>query len=240
MRLCLAAMLASLAAAPAAAQQPAAGPACKPTKNETFACRLDNRELRVIKGSVSPSGRYAIAWEPGDEEAKRRVDEDESGNKSAVSLHIANMLISLPDGKVVAPLAGDHYGDLTNLNHHQRYAYWSSDSRYLVTIDNQRYETPVVDAIYFRDDGSILGPLSLVAFFKETLGREFKRRRLKGDPKKFVYQIDAESVGTDGTVIANGDLGLFKTEYFDFDLRLRLVPGKTGLTAKLVSVKIKS
>jgi len=70
--------------------------------------------------------------------------------------------------------------------------------------------------------------------------REFKRRRLKGDPNKFVYQIDAESVATDGTVVANGDMGVFKQDYFDFEMRLKIMPGKAGLAAKLVSVKIKS
>ena len=44
----------------------------------------------------------------------------------------------------------------------------------------------------------------------------------------------------DGTVVANGDMGVFKQDYFDFEMRLKIMPGKAGLAAKLVSVKIKS
>ena len=90
-------------------------------------------KLHILWDTVSPDGRYAIAWsttEPGAE-----PEPDAENNP------VSNSLIEIATSSVVASLPDLHYWDFKNvhLDHYWLETIWSEDSRYILVLFNQHY-----------------------------------------------------------------------------------------------------
>jgi hypothetical protein len=144
----------AIALAPAAIAAPtAAAPACS-AETYTIVCHDGGRELRVIRNTISPSGRYGVAWEaPTDGSVEDWVQDGQSdGSKWAEGGSVRNFLVRLPDGKPIARLAGEHLGDHPRYNHTE--VIWSPDSRYVAIVNQSKWTTDVSDVFLVSDKGA--------------------------------------------------------------------------------------
>jgi hypothetical protein len=130
--------LAALALALLAPTIGAAQGSCTAEKYTTV-CRSGDRELRIIRNTISPSGQYGIAWEvPSDAIVDERlVDGVPDGSKTAgnpdgsrkAGVAVTNFLVRLTDGIPIRKVAGEHPGDRPFYNHREIEVTWSPNSR---------------------------------------------------------------------------------------------------------------
>jgi hypothetical protein len=138
--------------APAALPAGAAEPGCV-AETYTTVCRNSDRELRIIRDTVSPSGHYGVAWEvPNDGSAE---EWEQNGKKDGSKLagaydgfrkggdRVRNFLLRLPDGKPIRRLGGDHMGDHPFYNHREREVSRSPDERFVAILNQSKWTTDV-------------------------------------------------------------------------------------------------
>ena len=190
----------------------------------TTVCHKGDRVLRVIKNTISPSGRYGIAWQvPTD----ASVETWDDGSEISDTGSIKNVLVRLPDGKPVAKLAGDHFGDHPRYNHREIVATWSPDSRYVAILNQSKWATDVSN-VYGVSDNGVTKPASLMPVCKSAARGEVTRRNGKGrDP--YEYSLDVHSVGNDGSIVARCALQVIKEgDYFTLVVRAKAVADGGG------------
>jgi hypothetical protein len=196
----------------------------------TTVCHKGDRELRMIKNTISPSGRYGIAWQvPTD----ASVETWDDGSEISDTGSIKNVLVRLPDGKPVAKLAGEHFGDHPRYNHREIVATWSPDSRYVAILNQSKWSTDVSD-VYGVSDNGVTRPASLVPMCKGAARREVSRRNGKGrDP--YEYWLDVHSVGNDGSIVARCAMQVIKEDdYFTMVVRVKVVVDGGALRARVL------
>ncbi len=128
----------------------AAGPCAQ--ENNTTVCRSQGRTIRVIAGTASPSGRYAVGWIVPAAAAKELDRNAEDASLVLPGGEPENVVLRLHDGAVIATMQSTHFGDHAHYNHREITAIWSNDERLLTTWANDKWET--LAAEIFRLDGS--------------------------------------------------------------------------------------
>ncbi len=106
---------------------------CVADKYGGLVCGEGNNALRVIADTTSPSGRFALAW---------RSAEGLPQDDKAPSGEIENVLVRLADGAPLAKLGGVFWatGEM-RANRHDVIAAWSPDSRSVIEVSNDRWDT---------------------------------------------------------------------------------------------------
>jgi hypothetical protein len=199
----------------------------------TTVCRKGDRELRVIKNTISPSGRYGMAWQvPTD----ASVETWDDGSEISDTGSIKNVLVRLADGATVARLAGDHFGDHPRYNHREVVATWSPDSRYVAILNQSKWTTDVSD-VYLVSDRGLPKPASLMPACKGAATREVARRSRRGGDR-YSYSLDVHSVGDDGTIVMRCALQVMKEDdYFAMVVRLKVVADGGALKAHVLEAR---
>ena len=199
----------------------------------TTVCHKGDRELRVIKNTISPSGRYGIAWQvPTD----ARVETWDDGSEISDTGSIKNFLVRLGDGIPVARLAGDHFGDHPRYNHREVVATWSPDSRYVAILNQSKWTTDVSD-VYLVSDKGLLKSASLMPACKGASTKEVARRSGKGRDH-YTYSLDVLSVGNDGSLVTRCALQVMKEDdYFAMVVRLKVADGG-ALKARVLEARL--
>jgi hypothetical protein len=218
--------------APAAA---AAEPACM-AETYTTVCRDGARELRIIRNTISPSGRYGVAWEvPADGSAEDWAQDGRSdGSKMADGGSIRNFLVRLTDGKRIAKLAGEHFGDHPRYNHFEVVVTWSHDSRYVTILNQTKWTTDVSDVFLVSDNGASR-PLRLMPICASAT----RVRAAKRGGRGYTLSLDVTSVRNDGTVTAKCSMQINKfDDYFAVAVKAKVVPDGNGLKAQLVEARL--
>jgi hypothetical protein len=200
----------------------------------TTVCHKGERELRIIKNTISPSGRYGIAWQvPSD----ASVETWDDGSEISDTGSIKNFLVRLPDGVPVARLAGDHFGDHPRYNHREVVATWSPDSRYVAILNQSKWTTDVSD-VYLVSDKGLPKPASLMPACKSAATSEVARRSRKGGDG-YTYSLDVHSVDNDGTIVMRCALQVIKEgDYFAMVVRLKVVADVGALKARVVEAQL--
>ena len=90
-------------------------------------------KLHILWDTVSPDGRYAIAWSTTNPGAEPEPDAENNP--------VSNSLIEIATSGVVASLPDLHYWDFkdVHLDHYWLDTVWSEDSRYILVLFNQHY-----------------------------------------------------------------------------------------------------
>jgi hypothetical protein len=200
----------------------------------TTVCHKGDRELRVIKNTISPSGRYGIAWQvPTD----ARVETWDDGSEISDTGSIKNVLVRLADGAPVARLAGDHFGDHPRYNHREVVATWSPDSRYVAILNQSKWTTDASD-VYLVSDNGVTKPARLMPACKSAARREVARRSGKSrDP--YEYSLDVHSVGNDGSIVMRCALQVIKEDdYFAIVVHAKAVADGNALTARVLESRL--
>ncbi|MBI5547475.1 MAG: hypothetical protein HY901_26635 [Deltaproteobacteria bacterium] len=121
--------------------------------------------FRLIEGSRSPDGRYAIGWgfaSPNvDFGSFRQQDGSFGTDLGAAELH--NFIVDCRRNVAVAETPGTHPGDRKSYNHNSNDVTWSSNSKYLVQLNNSKWETGVGSVYSLDSNGKIAGPADLLA-----------------------------------------------------------------------------
>jgi hypothetical protein len=89
--------------------------------------------LHILWDTVSPDGRYAIAWSTTNPGAEPEPDAENNP--------VSNSMIEIATSGVMASLPDLHYWDLkdVHLDHYWLETVWSEDSRYMLVLFNQHY-----------------------------------------------------------------------------------------------------
>jgi hypothetical protein len=143
------------------------GEVCTTDKFGNFVCGEGDTAFRSFTDTVSPSGKFAFAWRStkglptGDEEPPGEVE---------------NLLIRLPDGVVLAMLGGEHWatGEI-RANRSDISAIWSPDSRAVLEVANNRWDT--YSLRYYAPDGDKAATLDLRPLIEPVLRANLPRAR---------------------------------------------------------------
>jgi hypothetical protein len=224
------AVLALVLVAPAAAA--AQEHACVAQKYTTV-CRDGARELRIIRNTTSPSGRYGVAWEAT---ADARLKEDSDGSKWTDGARTDTFLVRLSDGKPVAKLAGEHLGDHARYNHTEAVVKWSSDSRFVAILNQSKWTTDAADMYRMSEAGGPSKPLRLMPVCASATRSTAARRPHKGG---YTPSMDVAAVGNDGTITARCSMQVVKDgDYFAMGIRAKVIAAPNGLKAQVVEARL--
>jgi hypothetical protein len=128
------------------------GPCKQDEKREVLICGSGNGAAIVIRNTLSPSKRLALAWRTPDATPTEQPDDDKI---ELLVLRVADGTI-LSRGKTEYWDAGEGYGHVNRL---EELAYWSPNSRLMIRSFNNRYSTDIVELYAFGGDDAVSGPL---------------------------------------------------------------------------------
>ncbi len=158
----LLALLLALAAAPTAAAAAGMGP-CQPETRDDFdkslVCGSGDGAARVIRKTISPSKRLALAWR-NTEAPPTVVPEDNDPN-------IELLIVRLKDGATLWKADGAFWdtGD-THINNVFEVATWSPDSRLLIETYDSRYSSDAVNVFALGANDVVTGPFDVLTALK--------------------------------------------------------------------------
>jgi hypothetical protein len=237
------AAIALVSLAPAALTAAVVKPACT-AETYTTVCRNGDRELRIIRDTISPSGHYGVAWEvPHDGSAEEwEQDGEKDGSKLAGAYdgsqeggnRVRNFLLHLPDGKPIRRLGGDHMGDHPSYNHRELEVTWSPDERFVAILNQSKWTTDVSE-VYAVSGDVATKAASLVPICMSATKAEVARRRRKGG-EAYVALVAVLSIGNDGTLLAKCLMNQIKKDDFEMGVRVKIAP--TGNGAQLIRAKL--
>ena len=106
---------------------------CKPDARETPLCGSGKGAARVVRDTVSPDKKFALAWRDPDKDPGDVTEDD-------VDLEL--LLIRLADGVVLAKADTDYFRNPgVAANRREEFAIWSPDSRMVIRKLDVRYGT---------------------------------------------------------------------------------------------------
>ena len=229
--------------APVALTAAAAAPACV-AETYTTVCRNGDRELRVIRDAVSPSGHYGVAWEVPDDASAEEWEQngEKDGSKLAGTFdgsrkggdRVRNFLLHLPDGKPIRRLGGDHMGDHPSYNHRELDVTWSPDERFVAILNQSKWTTDVSE-VYVVSGDVATKAASLVPICMSASKAEVAKRRRKGE-EGYVALVAVSSIGNDGTLLAKCLMNQIKKDNFDMGIQVKIAP--TGNGTRLIRAKL--
>ena len=207
---------------------------CKPDGPNDLMCGSGPGAARVIKDTVSPDARFALAW--------RRDGADPT--EQPVSDDIEIVVVRLADGAVLARAKTEywHTGS-ARVNRLEEEASWSPDSRFVVRAFQQRFDTESLDVFALDAAPGSAGPsarmLDLKTIVKSAVRDRLRRRARKADD--YVLRVRGGKklkVGNAGRIRLNVMMWVPKDgPEAHYDVTVRIERGKDGLRARVTSVK---
>lgn len=218
---------------------------CAPVEHETIVCNNGTRVLRVIRESVSPSRRYAIAWSvTGNNAADELVEDepfadtpDDRSRSTENRDHVFNYLVRLSDGKALKVVDSRHFGDRQRYNHFTHEAFWSPDERYLVQVTNWRFGSSVASVYRIGPGDAVIGPLRLTPPVRRAAAGLLKSPRERRDIAKADATFSIETIANDGTMKLAVGFAAPKEQGVDFDIVMRMKPAGKSLKAGMKTVE---
>lgn len=218
-----------------------AGP---PQSNPFAPGKGDSARYRLIQGTVSPDGRYAIAIGfPHPVKWETLIDSDFEGGQIYTAEDTPdrhNYLIDLTAARILGDTHGDYFGTRHNYNHRGCSVEWSPDSSSFVELTTNKWDYSSCRAGRIGGGGSKL--LGTVDLGKEAEKSAAAFQRAHKNRVHGSIAISIGNVANDGTI----DLTLVGQEAsgerkgdtdFSVDEELRLRETGAGLHLETVSVK---
>jgi hypothetical protein len=128
----------------------------------------EESKLYVLWDTVSPDGKYAIAWSTTGEATPDDLPSPYETDKNPVT----NYVIEVASSKIVVQLPESHYWDLYgggHLNHFSLETVWSENSRSMLAIYASRWSTDAVLLVDVSVPQAVRIENQLEASFKQTL-----------------------------------------------------------------------
>ena len=221
-----------------------AGP-CTPVEHQTTVCDDGKQILRVIRESVSPSKRYAIAWSVTGDNAMNDLEEDQpsadtpddSSRSTENRDHVLNYLVRLSDGKALKVVDSRHFGDRQRYNHFTHDVFWSPDERTVVQVTDWRFGSSVASAYRIGADDVLTDPLRLTPPTRRAAAALLKTPKERRDIAKADATFSIETVENDGTIKLAVGFAAPKDQGVDFDIVMRIKPSGNTLTAEIKTIQ---
>jgi hypothetical protein len=205
---------------------------------------------RMIAGSASRDGRYALAWGlKGSTEIPGEEAEDGSLSVEDDNAKLVNYLVDLKNKSIVGPLKGKHFADKSSLGHSTSETAWSQAATYVAQINSGKWATWDAQVYEMREGEkvSLSKGTDLMEPVKKAI-RGFK----EGDPavKKlgidnFTFALHDPHIaqrGPDTVLVVEVNAGIPKSEeegaFFDVTLTFSLTPDENGGAPALKSLGV--
>lgn len=146
-------------------------------ENKAIVCRSENRTIRVIAETTSPSARYAIGWiVPPAMAAKEFERNPEDGSLVLSGGEPEDVIVRLRDGAVISTIQSKHFGDHARYNHREITAVWSAGERRLLVWSNDKWETLASEAFRLDGRGELTGRDDVLALVRRIGKKRLSRR----------------------------------------------------------------
>jgi len=179
--------------------------AAGPPQSDPFAnVKSDSEKFRVIHGSVSPDGRYAIAlgfarneinWDDFVEK-----DREDLGGKptyySESEDDVKNYIVDLTTQKILGETGCNYFGTRQRYNHRECTLTWSSDSTNFVQLWSDKWSDTACVAGQLAPEPKVGGVTDLLKVL-EPKTYSFLKKRADTMPG---LSISVEQVGNDGRI----------------------------------------
>jgi len=97
---------------------------------------------RVIAGSGSRDGKYALAWGmKGQSAAQGEADEDGALSVADDDENLVNYVVNVRTKQIVGTLVGKHFGDKSTYNHSVSETAWSGASTFVAQVNSGKWAT---------------------------------------------------------------------------------------------------
>lgn len=222
--LAIAALLA--AALPARAEL---GP-CKPDAQATPLCGSGKGAARVVRNTMSPDKKFALAWRHPDKDPAA-VTEDDSD--------LELLLIRLADGAVLAKADTEYFRNPgVTANRREEFAIWSPDSRMVVRMYDLRYGTDVFTLYRIGADGTLAGQLDLDKMIEQAVYAQLKKIGRNPDDYGVLISDNGNTLRNDGTLRFKVTAFIVKKDpEVDYDVEIKVTPGSTPLRARIIAIR---
>ena len=207
---------------------------CSRGDGVTLVCKRADRDLRIIHGTLSPSGRYGFAWgfSTGDWTDRTLEKDDRDGSYFARDRSgVENYLVRIADSEILKRLAGSHFGDRLDYNRWDYRVRWSPDSAWVV----EENDTLLIKVYHVARDDRVVGPFDLKSFCRNNAALEQLARpgkKIDADTSSSLQTVN--SVHNDGVI----EVGV-SVDDDAFELKIGIAVGPKGdtLDARLISIK---
>jgi hypothetical protein len=201
---------------------------CKRDARETPLCGSGTGAARVVRDTVSPDRKFALAWrdpvkDPGD------VTEDDAD--------LELLLIRLADGVVLAKADTDYFRNPgVAANRREEFAIWSPDSRMVIRKLDVRYGTGEFTLYRISADGALAGDIDLTRLVEPAMRAQL--RQIGRDPMVYTLLIGNSTLANNGTLRFPVNMFVIKkgTEV-DYTVEMKVAPGHAPLHARIVSIR---
>ncbi len=190
----------------------------------------EESQLHVLWDTVSPDGKYAIAWSTTGEATPDNLPPPNETDRNPV----ANYVIEVASRKVVVQLSDAHYWDLYGEgrpNHFSLETVWSENSLSMLAIYDSRWSTDAVFLVDVSVPRAIRIENQLEASFKQKLnstrGREYTKYK---DRLEITFGLPW--FVAPGRFYVSADAFIIKQEDpdFNFGLYFQIENGGTSVT----------
>lgn len=209
---------------------------CKPYPPlEVLVCGMGEGAAIVIRDTVSPSKKLALAWRsleaPPTEQPPGEVE---------------LLVIRLEDGGILSK-TGTEYWDTGEMhaNRLQEKAFWSPDSKWLIREFSSRYSSDIVELYAIGKGDIVSGPFDLLKLVEPALRARLKTKLPKGmDAENFVFIFGSGKESKPVAAIdAHGNIHADVTFWapkngptYYYSVTLKGTHEKDGPAARIVSV----
>lgn len=152
---------------------------CKPYPPlEVLVCGSGEGAAIVIRDTISPSKKFALAWRsievPPTEQPPGDID---------------LLVIRLEDGGILSKTSTEYWntGEM-HANRLQEKAFWSPDSKWLIREFSSRYSSDILELYAIGNEDIVSGPFDLLKLIEPALRTQLKTRLPKRmDEENFVF-----------------------------------------------------
>jgi hypothetical protein len=214
-----------------------------PPQADPFATvKGDSEKFRVIHGSVSPDGHYAIAlgfarneinWDALEEEVDgKRTYEGETEED------VRNYVIDLAAQKILGETGCEYFGTRKRYNHRECTLTWSSDSTYFVQLWSDKWADTACVAGQIAPGPKLGGATNLLKVLDAKTYAFVKERA----EDRAGLSVNVERVGNDGRIELSVSESISSGErkgetVFSLAEKLQLRKTATGLRAEVLNIR---
>jgi hypothetical protein len=203
---------------------------CKRDARETPLCGSGKGAARVVRDTISPDKKFALAWRDPDQDPGDVTEDDTD---------LELLLIRLADGVVLAKGDTDYFRNPGVMaNRQEEFAIWSPDSRTVIRQLDPRFGTAVFTLYRIGADGALAGDIDLIKIIKPALLARLKR--IGRDPEDYTLLINnnASRLSNDGRLRFEVIMFVIKKEpEVDYKVEMKVTSGKAPLGARIVSIR---
>ena len=202
---------------------------CKPDAQATPLCGSGKGAARVVRDTMSPDKKFALAWRHPDKDPAA-VTEDDSD--------LELLLVRLADGAVLAKADTEYFRNPGQYaNRREEFAIWSPDSRLVIRMYDLRYGTDVFTLYRIGADGTLTGQIDLDKMIEQAVYAQLKKIGRNPDDYGILISDNGNTLSNDGTLRFKVVAYIVKKDpEVDYDVEMKVTPGETPLRARIVKI----